>query len=188
MIQETDVVAILNSSAGRTAIWHVDINPVTPLGRLCGAWVVDDPNVWRSVLATRLLLPVRDQHDEALDDAVALTVGALDPSATRERVVEAMNDLDARHRASLTAAGKPRADINWPRLRTPLSWDDIPPAPRGVVGDPFIAETIAVARWVADLAEAWLAIETARTSREHLAAGDPTVRPFPVVLTEPAKL
>jgi hypothetical protein len=41
---------------------------------------------------------------------------------------------------------------------------------------------IAVARWVADLAEAWSSVETARTSREHLAAGDVTPRLLPVAV------
>jgi hypothetical protein len=52
--------------------------------------------------------------------------------------------------------------------------------------EPFVAEMIAVARWVADLAEAWSKVETARTSKEHLAAGDMTPRPLPVTLSAPA--
>jgi hypothetical protein len=41
-----------------------------------------------------------------------------------------------------------------------------------------------VARWVADLADAWSAIETKRRSREHLAAGDTQLQPLPVVLAK----
>jgi hypothetical protein len=42
---------------------------------------------------------------------------------------------------------------------------------------------LAVARWVADLAEAWSSVETTRTSKEHLADGDLKLRLLPVDLT-----
>jgi hypothetical protein len=51
--------------------------------------------------------------------------------------------------------------------------------------EPFVAEMIAVARWVADLAEAWSKVETARTSKDHLAAGEMTPRLLPVTLSAP---
>jgi hypothetical protein len=49
--------------------------------------------------------------------------------------------------------------------------------------EPFVAEMIAVARWVAGLAEAWSSAETTHTSKEHLAEGDMTPRQPPVDLT-----
>jgi len=69
-------------------------------------------------------------------------------------------------------------------LPAPLDWTSPPSPPSGAVDDPFIASTIGVARWVADLADAWSAIETKRRSREHLAAGDTQLQPLPVVLAK----
>jgi hypothetical protein len=77
-----------------------------------------------------------------------------------------------------------RAPIEWPRLPQPLDWASPPAPPEGVVDDPFVASTIGVAHWVADLADAWSAVETKRLSREHLSAGDTVPRPLPVVLVE----
>jgi hypothetical protein len=66
-------------------------------------------------------------------------------------------------------------------LVVPEATQDLPP--RSVNPEPFVAEMIAVARWVAGLAEAWSSVETTHTSKERLAEGDMTPRQPPVDLT-----
>jgi hypothetical protein len=44
---------------------------------------------------------------------------------------------------------------------------ELPAAPTVVNPEPFVAEMIAVAGWMAESAEVWSAVETARTSRQH---------------------
>jgi hypothetical protein len=104
----------------------------------------------------------------------------VDINATLAAIGDRASDLDALRRESKTAAGNARAPINWPKLPEPLDWAALPSPPRGVNPDPFVAETIAVTHWVADLAEVWSSVETARTSREHLAGGELEAKPLPV--------
>jgi hypothetical protein len=182
--QHPDVIAITRSAGGVSAIWHVDISPATPLGRLCGAWVTDDPDTWRKVLAARLLLPFGGRVDESLAAVVDTTFGIVDVTATLATVSDRVAELDALHRASKTAAGNARAPIKWPDLPTPLDWVNLPSPQPGVNPEPFVAETIAAARWIADLADAWSSVETARISRKHLAGSDIELHPFPVALAQ----
>jgi|GEM_PF-1894742 len=183
MTQSVDVIALLRCSEGASAVWHIDISPSTPLARLCGAWVTGDAHSLRNVLTSRLLLPFGGQLDAEVASLSDEAVGIVDPNATHTSVRNKLSELDALHRESKTAAGTARAPIRWPTLPEPLDWTALPPTPRGVNPDPFVAETIAVARWLADLADAWSKIETARTSRQHLAAGDLTTHALPFVLT-----
>lgn len=181
-MQSADVIAVFRYREDASAIWHVDISPSTPLMRLCGAWVTADARTLRSVLATRLLLPFGGQLDA---EALALadrTDGVVDPNATLATIHKTISELDALHRNSMTAAGHARASINWPALPRPLDWAALPSPPRGVNPEPFVAETLAVARWLADLADIWSAVDVGRTSRKHLANGDTTPRPLPVAL------
>lgn len=181
-MQSADVIAVFRYREYASAVWHVDISPSTPLMRLCGAWVTGDARTLRSVLTARLLLPFGGRLNP---EALALadrTVGTVDPNATLATVHNTISELDALHRHSTTAAGHARAPINWPALPQPLEWAALPSLPRGVNPEPFVAETLAVARWLADLAEVWSAVEVARTSRKHLACGDITPRPLPVAV------
>lgn len=182
MVQSADVIAVFRYGEGASAVWHVDISPSTLLARLCGAWVAGDANTLRSVLAARLLLPFGGRLDKEAVLLADRAVGIVDPNATLASISNTISGLDALHRDSKTAAGNARAPITWPTLPQSLDWAAIPSPPRGVNPDPFVSETIAVARWLADLAEVWSAIEVARTSRQHLAGGDLTHRPLPTAL------
>ncbi|BBZ43922.1 hypothetical protein MPRM_12030 [Mycobacterium parmense] len=183
VVQLADVIAVFRYREGGSAIWHVDISPSTPLTRLCGAWVTGDACTLRNVLAARLLLPFGGRLITDATELADRTVGIVDPNATLANTRDRISELDALHRDSKTAAGQPRAPIIWPALPQPLDWAALPPPPRGVNPDPFVAETIAVARWFAELAEVWSKVEVARTSRQHLACGDLTPQPLPVALT-----
>jgi hypothetical protein len=182
VVQSADVIAVFRYGEGASAVWHVDISPSTLLARLCGAWVAGDANTLRSVLAARLLLPFGGRLDKEAVLLADRAVGIVDPNATLASISNTISGLDALHRDSKTAAGNARAPITWPTLPQSLDWAAIPSPPRGVNPDPFVSETIAVARWLADLAEVWSAIEVARTSRQHLAGGDLTHRPLPTAL------
>jgi hypothetical protein len=183
MAQSADLVALFRYGEAASAVWHVDISPSTPLPRLCGAWVTGDAHTLRSVLAARLLLPFGGRLDAEAALLADRAVGIVDPNATLVSVGNSISELDALHRESKTSAGKARAPISWPKLPRPLDWAALPSPPRGVNPDQFVAETLAVAGWLAELAEVWSAVEVARTSRQHLAGGDLTPQPLPVVLT-----
>ena len=181
----SSVVAVVNGDGDRTAVWHVDIGaPMPQMSRLCGAWVTDGDRPASAVVAVRLFFPVGGQVPDAVADLVPASAGSLDMTATLAAISKRIDELDARHKASKTKAGKPHAPITWPELPKALNWASPPAPPAGVVGDPFVAGTIGVAHWVADLADAWSAVETKRLSREHLAAGDTQPRPLPVVLVK----
>lgn len=171
------VVATINSADGRTAIWYTDCGVDSDLTRLCGAWVDLTDEQTEHVLAQRTLLSFPDTPIPELSTEITV----LDPNATRAAVLAEIDRLDALHRQSLTAAGNPRAAINWPTVPDELDFADLPAVPPGVSTDPLIADTIAVARWLENLADAWAAVETHRTSREHLREGQPRLRPFPAV-------
>jgi hypothetical protein len=178
--QSADLIALFRYSKDASAVWHVDINPSTPLARLCGAWVTSDVHTLQSVVAGRLLLPFGGRLTAQAGLLADGSDGIVDPNATLTSIRSIMSRLDALHCDSRTAAGKARAPITWPTLPEPLEWAALPSPPRGVNPDPFVAEMIAVAQWLADLADAWSAVEVARTSRAHLACGDLTIRPLPL--------
>jgi hypothetical protein len=150
--------------------------------RLCGAWVTDDARVLRNVTAARIVLPFGGRLDRTAMEFTSTAIGVVDLSATLNIISEVIAGLDDKHRASKTAAGNTRAAVRWPKLPEPLDWTALPAAPRGITPNPFVAEMIAVARWVVGLAEAWSSVETTRTSKEHLAAGELTPRLLPVNL------
>jgi hypothetical protein len=177
---EADVVAIVNAIGDRIAVWHVVVDPTYPMGRLCGAWEHASPDL----VATRLILPFGGQLPDALAHLASASAGVIDVSATLAATSDWISELDALHESSRAGAAKGRAPIEWPRLPQPLDWASPPAPPVRVVDDPFVASTIGVAYWVADLADAWSAVETKRLSREHLSTGDTVPRPLPVVLVE----
>jgi hypothetical protein len=183
--ETADLIAIVRQGRDSSAVWHVDVAPSTPLMRLCGAWVTDDASVLRNVVAGRVVLPFGGQLEGGAAEFAKDAVGVVDLNATLTIISEVIAELDDKHCATKTAAGNLRAPVRWPQLPDPLDWTALPAPPRGVNPEPFVAEMIAVARWVADLAEAWSTVETARTSKDHLAAGDMTPRLLPVSLTAP---
>lgn len=179
MTTNVDVVALINKDSDRLAIWHVVIDPSWPMSRLCGAWV---DTVAPALYAQRYLLPFGDRLPDDLAHLATDSAGALDANATREAIATVIDKLEARHKDSPTKAGKPRAPITWPRLPAPLDWATLPAPPRGVADDPLTSETIAVANWMSQLADAWSSIEVIRLARDYLADNDVAARPMPVVL------
>lgn len=179
MTTGADVVALINKHDDRLAIWHVVIDPNWPMGRLCGAWV---DTVAPALYAQRYLLPFDDRLPEGLSHIEPSSAGMFDATGTRDAIAAIIEKLDAQHQDSPTKAGKPRAPISWPRLPEPLDWSALPAPPRGVADDPLTSTTIAVARWVAHLADVWSSVEVNRLARDYLADGDTTPEPMPVVL------
>ncbi len=183
MTKSIDLIAILRSGEHASAVWHVDVGPSTPLMRLCGAWVTNDTKVLSNVLASRAILPFGGKLDARAKRLAKAAIGTVDLRATLTAVRGSISELDEQHSASKTPAGKDRAPINWPDVPQPLDWVALPSAPAGVNPGPFISEVIVVAQWLVNLAEVWSKVQTARTSRGHLAAGDLAPRPLPIVLT-----
>lgn len=174
-----DVVALINERRGRLAVWHVVVDPTWPMSRLCGAWMDSTAS---ELFAERYLLPFEGRELGGFGDVESVSAGIIDVDKTRSAVTTAIADLDVLHRNSPTKSGTARAAISWPRVPEPLDWTMLPVPPRGVLDDSLTSETIAVARWVADLADAWSGVETIRCSRKHLAGADTNARPFPVIL------
>ena len=179
-------VAVENGGADRMAIWHVAVEPVVQASRLCGAWVTDDPDVQRTVVATRNVMFFGDSSTDYFAALLADSQGVIDLKATLVAVEQYTDRLDEIHRASPTPNGSPRAPISWPAPQQVPDWDSLHPVPAGVVDDPLICSTMAAARWLTDLADSWSAIEAIRTSKSHLSIGSPSPQPLPFVLTEGA--
>lgn len=172
-------VATINTRGGHTAIWYTDCTVDLGLARLCGAWVDLDEQKTRLILAQRVLLPFPGTPIPDVNTPVEI----LDPNSTRAAIVDEITRLEHAHRDTRTAAGATRAPITWPAVPGELDFTHLPPALPGVNSDPLIADTIAVAHWLEELADAWASIETRRTSREHLRGEHPDPRPFPAVST-----
>ncbi|WP_301144788.1 hypothetical protein [Mycolicibacterium fortuitum] len=179
-------VAVVNGDADRMAIWHVAVEPVVQTSRLCGAWVTDDPDVQRTVVATRNIVLFDDLSNDYIDAMLDHARGVIDLKATLVAIEQYTDGLNEIHRASPTPGGSPRAPISWPAPCEFRDWNSLPPVPTGVVEDTLICSTIAAARWLAGLADTWSAIETIRASRTHLAVGNPSPLPLPFVVTNKA--
>ena len=174
-------VAVVNADANMVAIWHVAAEPIAQTARLCGAWVTDDLDVQQKVVAARGVVVVGSAPAQRIRPLLSHAGGVIDVEATLEAIEQYTVGLDEIQHASLTPNGNRRAPISWPNQPQVLDWVNLPPVPAGVVEDPFIRSTIAVARWLAGLAETWSAIETIRTSKAHLSAGNPSPLPVPFV-------
>lgn len=178
-MSDADVVALINKDGDRLAVWHIVIGPEWPMSRLAGAWV---DVIAPALYVRRFLIPFGGCLPNDLAHLESDSAGVIDPNATRGAIAARISELEVLHKNSPTKAGKPRAPIPWPRLPARLDWDDLPHPPRGVVADPLTSQTIAVARWVADLATAWSNVETNRLSRDHLAGQESVAQAMPVVL------
>lgn len=179
---DMSAIALVNGDADMMAIWHIAVEAVAQTARLCGAWVTDDLGVQHKVVAARNIVVFGDRSNDRITDLIARTRGVIDLKATLvaiEQNISAINDI---HRASRTPKGNPRAPLTWPALPTMLDWGALPSVPAGVVEDPLIRSSIAASRWIAELADLWSAIETIRTSRPHLAGGNPVAAPLPFAL------
>ncbi len=193
-----DTVAIVNGDRGRTAIWHVDIGPAgMQMNRLAGAWVADNsdidgwltPNrdgVFPHLLVGRQLVPYAGTLPAAIQPYRDLLGARVDLQQTRVNVIQWRDECNERHSACLTKAGKPRMPIDWPEIPPPIEWKAMRESGHASVDDTLIAETIGLARWVGQLADAWNGIENERLARPHLCGRFPALRPMPVISPEAA--
>lgn len=183
---EMRAILVLNGDADRMAIWHIAVEPVVQTSRLCGAWVTDDPDVQRTVVATRNIVLFGDLSNDYIDALLAHARGVIDLKATLVAIEQYTDGLNEIHSASPTPNGSLRAPISWPAMHQVPDWNSLPPVPAGVVEDPLIHSTIAAARWLARLADTWSAIESVRASKSHLSIGIPSLRHLPLVVTSGA--
>jgi len=179
---ELSSVAVVNGGADRVAVWHVAAEPVVQTARLCGAWVTNDLGAQRHVVAARKVVLLGEEPSDYIKALLTHAQGVVDCKATLVAIEQHIEGLDQIHRASLTPRGSRRAPISWPELGQVPERNSLPPVPVGVVEDPLIRSTIAMARWLACLADTWSAIETIRASKAHLFAHNPALLPVPFVL------
>lgn len=180
---DKSAVAVVNSDADMMAIWHVAAEPDGQTARLCGAWVTDNLDVQRKVIATRKVVLFGDEPSDSIKALLAHARSVIDLKATLVAIGQYTDGLDEIHRASLSPKGTPRAPISWPAPCQLPDWNSMPPDPVGLVEDPLIRSTITLARWLARLADTWPAIETIRASKAHLSIRNPSPLPLPSVLT-----
>ena len=179
---DLSAIAVVNGDAEMMAIWHVAVEPVAQTARLCGAWVTDENDVQRKVVSSRKVVVFGEQSNDRITALLNDACGVIDLKATIVAIEQHIGVVTDIHHASRTPKGSPRAPLAWPALPPMLDWAAPPAVPDGVVEDPLIRSTIAASRWLADLADLWAAIETIRTSRPHLAEGNPMAGPLPFVL------
>ncbi|MCV7281425.1 hypothetical protein H7J88_17450 [Mycolicibacterium flavescens] len=175
-LDDTSAIAVVHSGSDAVAIWHVAVEPVVQTARLCGAWVTRDADVQQRVIRARKVVLVNEVMSDRLESLLTHSDGAFDVEATLTAIRQHIDRLDEIHRTSFTPKGSPRAPISWPSLPpsgTPLS------VPVGVVQTPLIRSTIAMARWLADLANVWSAVESIRVSKAHLKVDSPSPQPLP---------
>ena len=180
--EDMSAIAVVNGDADMMAIWHVAVEPVAQTARLCGAWVTADRDVQTRVIANRKVVVFGDHSTDLPTAVLAYARGVIDLKATLVAIEQTIGFVNEIHHASRTPKGNPRAPLTWPALPSMLDWGAMPAVPAGVVDDPLIRSTIAASRWIADLADIWSALETIRTSRPHLAEGNPAAAPLPFVV------
>lgn len=178
-------VAVVNADGVNVAIWHVAAEPVARTARLCGAWVTDDPEVQTRVIAARAVVVFGDDPTDRIRPLLTHAGGIIDIPATLLAIGQHISAVDEVHRASRPPKGLKRAPISWPALPSNPDWEELPAVPAGVVEEPLIRSTIAVAIWVAELADLWSSIESTRTSKPHLAEANPAPIPLPFVMGLP---
>ncbi|SKG74747.1 Uncharacterised protein [Mycobacteroides abscessus subsp. bolletii] len=181
---DLSAVAVLNGDLDTMAIWHVAVEPVAQTSRLCGAWVTDDLEVQRKVIAGRKVVLLDDEPSRGIEELFTYSRGVIDLVATLEAIEQCIENLDETHRSSRTEAGGRRAPISWPVLSPVPDRGSLPPVPAGVVDDPLIRSTIAMARWFARFVDTWSAVETIRASRAHLCMGNAAPVPLPFMVVK----
>ena len=142
---------------------------------------MDNDKADHRVIVDRHVFPFGDVIPPSVDASVTSVINV---PGTIANIADWMAEQDKIHAESRTILGNERLPISWPRLPKPLDWNALPAAPTGVVDDELISETIVAAHWMADLAQAWHAIETLRLSRAHLRGGDFETRILPFALDE----
>ncbi len=181
---DLSAVAVVNGDVDTMAIWHVAVEPVGQTSRLCGAWVTDDLEVQRKVIAARKVVLLNDEPSQDIKELLTHSLGVIDLTATLVAIEHCIEHLDETNRSSHTLKGGRRAPISWPALCPVPERNSPPPVPAGVVEDPLIRATVALARWFARFVDTWSAIETIRASRAHLCIGNPSPVPLPFVVTK----
>lgn len=181
---EMSAVAVVNGDADMMAIWHVAAEPIVQTSRLCGAWVTNELDVQRKVIASRKVALLADESSDYIKTLLTHANNVIDLNATLLAIARYTDGLDEIHRASLTPKGSSRAPISWPVVHRVPDWNPHPLGPAGDVEDPLIHSTITFARYLASLADTWSAIETTRTSKPHLSIDNSSPLPLPFVPTE----
>lgn len=158
-------------------MWKVAVEPQPSVTRLVGAWV--SGHIPLAPGSAVLLVGNTPMPERAASAPI------FDPDLAWRGVMAEQQRLHRLHSQTPNKAGQARAPIQWPRLPAKLDVNNLPENPLGASTEAGVSETLAVARWVQHLADAWTAIETIRLGREHLTGSESHPRPLPGV-SEPA--
>ena len=95
MPEAADLIAIVRYGQDASAVWHVDVTPSTPIARLCGAWVTDDVNLLRKVVAARIIQPFGGQLEDPATEFAGFAAGVVCHAASAAAVTRVKTRADA---------------------------------------------------------------------------------------------
>lgn len=175
------VVAVVDGGPN-VVVWWVSVMPAqgSGVGRLTGAWVLtpsEVPAKLSLLLGGRTLLVTPAGRDVL--SAYGTAVGEIvDVAASEQAVAAEVERLQLAYRKELgRLPGRSLVEPNWPAFALYTAAPADPGAAREV------DVTLHIARWLADLAGAWDALEGQRLTRRYLhSPGGTTPRQLPLVL------
>jgi hypothetical protein len=181
------VLAVVDVNPAGAVVWWVNVGSVgRQVGRLCGAWVIDEAESARvrQLLSGRLVLPTAAARELVRSSHVDLSA-LVDSAGTLANVADTRDALQAAFESEIAALPKGRALVapSWPALPQPLD----PESPPLVVGTEPVRRALGIARWFDTLCQAWDGIEEQRLARKYLRSlGGDSARPLPAYLEERA--
>jgi hypothetical protein len=181
------VIAVVDVNPAGAVVWWVNVGSVgRQVGRLCGAWVVDEAESARvrQLLSGRLVLSTAAARAMVQASGVHQSV-LVDAAGTLANVVDTRDALQAAFESEIATLPKGRALVapRWPALPQPLD----PESPPLVVGTEPVRRALGIARWFDTLCHAWDGVEEQRLARKYLRSlGGDSARPLPAYLEERA--
>jgi hypothetical protein len=167
-------LAVIDRTADRLVVWHVNTGPDPRLSRLTGCWVVDidDVDTLRNLVHDYPAAHV--STDVILPQGITSTLLVDVDSAVRMVTADvAAADLRFTEHAATVKHDLVRPD--WPAVEHPAA------RPTVATPEPLVAQALTLAIGLADLADAWAEFEALRLARDYLIPlGGPTARPLPL--------
>lgn len=181
------VIAVVDARESDAWVWWVNasMDPDARGDRLCGAWSLSKndrefSNTLHSLVAERMVVATTDGK-ALLNEAAITNCRWIDINASLASI-QAMRDecqeMFEREQSERKKSNKLR-DLRWPELPQPIDLENPPPAP-GQANGVEIRRALAIATWVASLANTFEQIESARLDRA-LFREVSSLRDFPAV-------
>jgi hypothetical protein len=177
----SSVLAIVDAHDSDPVVWWANLGPSNGMFRLCGAWVLDTPELrdkLADLIAGRALLTTIAGRAALTYRDIPLD-GHIDVVTTHHAVLAWRDELQTAYekRAAHGSAGKGLIAPRWPDIPELLNVEDI----TAVAGDPRACRALGIARWFDTLCFAWDSIEGQRLARPYLREhGGEVARTLPV--------